>query len=73
MFFALGDGLLINTPLQWGGRGRASSPNRFNGFPRFEKTVETVLSLSARYGTPLKRGVNESAALGPHPRVKYPG
>ena len=51
---------LINTPLQRGGCRPAEILNRFNGFPRARKAVETVGIDTAPPGTSLKRGVNET-------------
>jgi hypothetical protein len=51
---------LINTPLQRGAGTSAESKNRFNGFGRDVKTVETVSVHLPPLNTPLKRGVNES-------------
>jgi hypothetical protein len=57
----LGNGLLINTPLQRGAQRPPGARNRFNGLPDPTETVETVLGREQSFGTPLKRGVNERA------------
>jgi hypothetical protein len=55
-------GSLINTPLQWGARSAARSPNRFNGLLEAGQTVETVAARPTPLCTPLKWGVNESTS-----------
>jgi len=55
---------LINTPLQRGDCRRCVTGNRFNGFDKTAKTVETVPQLPAGRFTPLKRGVNENGRHG---------
>ncbi len=55
-----GSAVLINTPLQRGERKSMEDRNRFNGFGRTRKTVETVSWFRPLPVTPLKRGVNES-------------
>ena len=50
---------LINTPLYRGVRGGGGFGNRFNGFPRAGKTVETVFRATPSTVTPLKQGVKE--------------
>ena len=52
---------LINTLLQRGVWRPNSITNRFNGFNSARETVETVSEVLPASGTPLKRGVNESA------------
>jgi hypothetical protein len=51
---------LINTPLQRGAATTNGSQNRFNGFSRGMKTVETVSACRLTPGTQLKQGVNET-------------
>ena len=50
----------INTLLQQGAETASECDNRFKGFPRTAKTVETVLAHSRTLNTQLKQGVNES-------------
>jgi hypothetical protein len=52
---------LINTLLQRGVVQNCRHLNRFNGFHRLMKTVETVQRLQDLCITPLKQGVNEKA------------
>jgi hypothetical protein len=54
--------IFINTPLQRGARTGEERENRFNGFARGTKTVETVPALWRTLNTPLKQGVNEQRA-----------
>src|SRR5512140_111104 len=54
---------LINTPLQRGVNWRRGRANRFNGFRRSGKTVETVSPGPGTLSTALKRGVNEMQRL----------
>ena len=63
--------VLINTPLQRGDGRIVNTGNRFNGFPRRGKTVETVSDSPSRSFTPLKRGVNERRVVGPGDFVNY--
>ncbi len=50
---------LINTLLQRGVKCAWSSTNRFNGFDRVLKTVETVSAILRSFVTLLKQGANE--------------
>jgi len=52
--------VLINTPLQRGGRCGVRLSNRFSGFPLWGKTAEAVHVPFCGDVTPLKRGVNEN-------------
>jgi hypothetical protein len=54
--------ILINTPLQPGGRVPSCERNRFNfnGFQSGTQTVEPVRTRTLRVTTPLKRGANET-------------
>jgi 6-phosphogluconolactonase len=52
-------GALINTPLQRGATRWQDLRNRFNGFSRAVRTVETVSDALRTPNTPLKQGVNE--------------
>jgi hypothetical protein len=52
-------GALINTLLQRGVTCWQVLRNRFNGFSRVVKTVETVSGAFRPPNTPLKQGVNE--------------
>jgi len=52
--------VLINTPLQRGGRRGVRPPNRFSGFQHWCKTAEAVHVPFCGDVTPLKRGVNEN-------------
>jgi hypothetical protein len=52
----------INTPLPRGARTDGGRQNRFNGFSRPTKTVETVSIHPPPLNTPLKQGVNEPGA-----------
>ncbi len=51
------------TPRFSGVSRRSSGSNRFSGFPRPVETAEAVQGLGQREITPLKRGVNERAAI----------
>jgi len=62
VFRAFGQTILINTPLQRGALACGEIVNRFSGFTRHFETAEAVHYLWALGITPLKGGVNESAA-----------
>jgi hypothetical protein len=51
---------LINTLLQRGAETTNGNQNRFNGFSRGMKTVETVSACRLTLDTQLKQGVNET-------------
>jgi hypothetical protein len=51
---------LINTPFQRGAKTSNRHGNRFNGFSRVVKTVETVFEGGLAADTPLKQGANEN-------------
>jgi hypothetical protein len=57
---------LINTLLQRGAVTTNGCQNRFNGFSRGMKTVETVSDCRLTLDTQLKQGVNENRATTPH-------
>jgi hypothetical protein len=56
----MNEAIFINTPLQRGAGTTNGYQNRFNGFSRGMKTVETVSACRLTLDTHLKQGVNET-------------